>query len=229
MKSPPWTCLGDLPGDLLNLNDNEFGGIERCKAHQDVYDAEIDAGLGIIFAIAFDEVGLLRRGPLKRSLQEQALQERSDIEADLAPQRNVVGLEDHPLGSLIEARLDVKRQSANGDVLPLGASLIVALKRACSPDDVAKSLELAQTINRLNIEIAVLEVGEIVLQPRGSGETSLNTGGGLPDTAIGVGRRIDTGDETAGRIEAGAVAEQRVGCLHPGEIVGGVVSVGPGN
>src|SRR5439155_2539795 len=122
------------------------------------------------FRVAFDEFALLRRGYLERALQEQALHECADIQANLAPQGRVVGFEDYPLRTFIEAGFDVKRQTADGNVLPFGAGLVVALERACSPDYVAVDLELAQAVDGLDVQVAVLQIGEAVLQPGDSGQ-----------------------------------------------------------
>ena len=44
----PYDC--DLSSDLLDLDDDEFGRLERCEADQDVDDAPIDVVLGGGFA-----------------------------------------------------------------------------------------------------------------------------------------------------------------------------------
>ena len=75
----------NLAGHLLDLDHDKFGGIKRGKAYKYIDDSLIDTGLGIVFAIALDEVGLLRRRPLERPLQKQALHEGTYIQADLAP------------------------------------------------------------------------------------------------------------------------------------------------
>src|SRR5262245_1136173 len=72
-----------LTGHLLDLNHNKFGWIERGEPNQNVHDALVDAGLGIILRVALHEVSLLRRRSLECTLQEQSLHEGADIEADL--------------------------------------------------------------------------------------------------------------------------------------------------
>src|SRR5580658_1218621 len=103
-----------LPGHLLNLNDDKLRRIERREADEDVDDAQINAGLWIVFPVALDEVSLLRRGSLERALQKELLHERAHVEPDLAPEWLGVGLEDHPLGAVVEAGFDVKREPADG-------------------------------------------------------------------------------------------------------------------
>ena len=97
----------------------------------------------IVLAIALNKVGLLRRGTLEGSLQEQPLHEGADVEANLAPQPLVIGFEDDPLRAVIQARLEEQGQPANGHVLPLRAGLIVACQRAGAPDHVPIHLEFA--------------------------------------------------------------------------------------
>src|SRR4029077_948785 len=69
----------DLPGELLDLNDDKFRRFERCKAHKDVHDAVIDIGLCCGFAVALNEIRFTRRFPLKRALSEETLHECSDV------------------------------------------------------------------------------------------------------------------------------------------------------
>src|SRR5438309_1976749 len=95
--------LGGLASDLLDLDDNEFCGLERGEADQDVDDAVVLVGGCGGFTVALDEVGLLRRGTLEGALNEQRLHERADVEADLTPERSIVGLENSPLRSAVQA------------------------------------------------------------------------------------------------------------------------------
>ena len=162
-----------LPGDLLDLDDDELGRVERRKAHQDVHDALVDAGLRIVLRVALDEVGLLRRGSLECALQEQSLHEGADVEPDLAPERLVVGLEDHPLRAVVQAGLEEKRQPPDRNVLPLRARLIVAGESARSPHHVAIDLELAQAVDGLRVQVAVLKIGQHVLQSAYAGQASV--------------------------------------------------------
>src|SRR5262245_56642058 len=85
-----------LAGDLLDLDDDELGGLQWGEADHDVDDAEVDVVLGRGFLVALDEVGLARRLALEGTLAEEVLHEGTEVEADLSPERLVVGLEDDP-------------------------------------------------------------------------------------------------------------------------------------
>ena len=142
-----------LTGHLLDLDHDELRRIQRREADQDIHDSQVDAGLRVVFRVALHEVGLLRRGALERSLQEQALHESADVEPDLAPQAFVVRLEDHPLRAVVQTGFEKQRQPPDGDILPLRAGLVVALQRASAPNDVAINLELAKTVDGLRVEV----------------------------------------------------------------------------
>jgi len=101
----------------MGASDHEFGGVERREADQDVDDSEIVVLRGGL-AVAFDEAGLARRAPLEGALSEEVPHEGAHVEADLRPQRLVVGL-DHPLRSSEQALFDQQRESPRGHVLPL--------------------------------------------------------------------------------------------------------------
>src|SRR3954468_15366012 len=92
-------------GELLQADDDELGRFERGESDDDVDDPAVDVVLGGGLRVAPDEVGLTRRPALERTLAEQALQEGRDGGADLLPQRLVVRLEHHPLGTAEEALL----------------------------------------------------------------------------------------------------------------------------
>src|SRR5207253_10655066 len=98
-----FSSRGELAGDLLQLDDDEFGRFQRREADEDVDDAEVDVGLRRRLAVALDEVGFLRRTTLERALAEQPLHEGADVQADLRPQRFVVRLEHDPLRAAVEA------------------------------------------------------------------------------------------------------------------------------
>jgi len=74
-----------LSGDLLEVDDHEFGRLERREADDDVDDAEIDIGLRRGLLVAFDEIGFLRRLALEGALRKQVLHEGADVEPDLRP------------------------------------------------------------------------------------------------------------------------------------------------
>src|SRR5262245_23282298 len=92
MRSPP--AQG---GQLLDPDDDELGRLQRREADHHVDDAAVDVTLGGRLGVALDQVGLARRAALEGALAEQVLHEGADVEADLGPQRLVIGLENNPL------------------------------------------------------------------------------------------------------------------------------------
>src|SRR6185312_7859262 len=89
------TCVTNVPrhrgsglqgaGDLLDVQHHELRRLQWREAYPDVDDAQVAVILRRCFRVAFDEIGILRRGALECTLAEQALHERSDIQADLRP------------------------------------------------------------------------------------------------------------------------------------------------
>src|ERR1043166_9080631 len=124
----------NLTSHLLDLDDDEFGRLERREADDDVHHAAVDAVLGGRFLVALDEVGVARRRALERPLAEEAVHERAEVQADLRPERLVVRLEDHPLRAAVETLFEIERQAADRNVLPLRGQAVVALQRARAPD-----------------------------------------------------------------------------------------------
>src|SRR5271166_2033010 len=61
----------ELTGHLLDRDDDEFRWYQRRKAHHDVDNALVDAGLRVGRGIAQHEIGLRRRAALERALAEQ--------------------------------------------------------------------------------------------------------------------------------------------------------------
>src|SRR5512132_2743052 len=114
----------DLTRDLLDLDDDELRWLERGKADNDVHDAQVDVGLSRGLAIALHEVRIARRAALERALSKQALHEGADVQADLRPERFVVGLEDHPLRAAVQAFLEEERHAPHRYVLPLRATFV---------------------------------------------------------------------------------------------------------
>src|SRR5579863_216614 len=154
------TCLQTLTGHLHDLNHDEFGGEKGRESHRDVDDSEINAGLRIVLGIAFDKVCFLRRRALECSFQKQPLHESANVHANLSPEFFVVRFENDPLRAIIQAGLDVERESANGNVFPFGAGLIVALQSARAPHHVSINLELAEAVDRLRVQVSVFDIRE---------------------------------------------------------------------
>src|SRR5215467_6135381 len=107
-----------LPSHLLDLDDDELGGLQGRETHHDVDDSVVLIGGRRGLAVALHEVRLLRRGALERALLEERLHEGTDVHSDLRPQRLIVRFEHHPLGSAIQALFEKEGQAANGYVFP---------------------------------------------------------------------------------------------------------------
>src|SRR5262245_33793777 len=90
---------GDLPCELLDLDDDELRRLQGCKADDDVHDAKVDVVLCGRFFIALHKVRVFRRLPLKGSLYKQVVHEGTDVQPDLSPQRFDVRFKHHPLRS----------------------------------------------------------------------------------------------------------------------------------
>src|SRR5258708_4865087 len=109
----------DLTSYLLKLNHHKLGWLKRSKANDDIDDAQVDIVLGGSLLIALDEVGVLWCLTLERTLAEQILHERSNIQTYLRPQRFIVRLEDDPLSTSEKTLFDVEGRPAHRNVLPL--------------------------------------------------------------------------------------------------------------
>src|SRR4051812_43083188 len=114
--------------DLLELDDDELGRLQRREADADVDVAAVDVAPGCGLAVALDEIGLVRGLALERALPEHAVEERADVEADLRPERLVVRFERYPLQAAEQALLDVERGAPHRQVLPLAGETVVALQ-----------------------------------------------------------------------------------------------------
>jgi hypothetical protein len=69
----------DLPGYLLDLDDDKLRRFERCKSHQYVDDAEVDVVLSSGFFVTLDEVSFARCLALKCSLAKQILHKGAKV------------------------------------------------------------------------------------------------------------------------------------------------------
>src|SRR6266540_2229507 len=201
----------DLPGELLDPDDDELGRLERCEADEDVDDAVVDVGLRRRLLVALDEVRLPRRGALEGPLTEEVVHERPHVEPDLRPQRLVVRLEDDPLGTAVEALLEEEREATNRDVLPLGCLRVGAVERASAPGDVAVDRERAQTVCAQRVEHAVLGIGQNVRQLGNVAQDTLGARRRLPYTSSRVGTCVDARDSAAGADVLEAPVVERIG------------------
>src|SRR4051812_14156863 len=109
----------DLASNLLDLEDDEFGWLQRGKANEDIDNSLIDIVLRGGLLIALDEVGFLRRAALEGALAIHLMHERSDVGAELSPERLVVRLEDSPLRAAVEALLEEEGEATHRQILPL--------------------------------------------------------------------------------------------------------------
>ena len=145
-----WIVLGlgfDLPGELLDLDDDKFSRFKWRKADKDVHDAVINIVLCGGLLVALDEISFARRFALERALSEEALHERADVEPDLRPKRLIVRLKNNPLCAAKEALLEKERRPPDRDVFPLGSESVIALQRPRAPNDPAAGWHGAQTID----------------------------------------------------------------------------------
>ena len=91
----------DLPSDLLEFDDDEFGRLERRETDEDIDDATIDVVLRGGFPVALHEVSFPRCLPLEGTLPEKTIHEGAHVKADLRPERLIVRFEDYPFQPLI--------------------------------------------------------------------------------------------------------------------------------
>ena len=170
----------------MKLDDDELGGLERREADHDVDDAQIDVVLGRGLLVALDEVSLARRRTLERTLPEEVVHERADVQTNLRPQSLVIRLEDHPLRAAIETFLDEQRRATDGNVFPFRCEAIIAHARARSPRHAACRRHGSKAIDAQLIQLAVLQIGQSHAQTRHSDQRGLEPGGCLPDTTLPV-------------------------------------------
>src|ERR1044072_8357953 len=138
---------GQAAGHLADADDDELRRLQRGEADVEVHDAAVDVVLRRGLAGALDEGRTARRGALEGALPEQARHERVDVQAELAPQRLVVALEDRPLRPALQAFLAGERHAPPGQVLLFAAEAAGAAKGAGAPDDAAGVGEGAQAVD----------------------------------------------------------------------------------
>src|SRR5882724_3790237 len=120
-----WLRLGfDLPGHLLNLDDDKLRRLKGREADDDVNDAKIDIVLGGGFRVALHEITFLWTLSLKRALSEQTIHEHAGVESNLRPKRLLVRFEHHPLRAPEQAFLNEERRAPDGNVFPFGSGLV---------------------------------------------------------------------------------------------------------
>src|SRR6266542_2088360 len=129
--------------------------------------------------------------------------------------RLVVRLEDDPLQTALQARLDEERGSADRQVLPLAGQFVRPLPRPRAPDDGADDREGAETIHADLVQIAILVVGQRNRQPLHADDRRLRAGRRLPHAALRVGARADAGHRAAGNEVVEQVVAEGIGNAQP--------------
>src|SRR5437016_9593216 len=149
----------DLAGHLLEFDNYKLSRFQWREANHDVDDAKVDIVLRCRLLIAFHEIRVFRRGALKGSLPKEVMHERADVEANLGPERLVIGLEYNPLRAAIETLFDVKRGPPHRYILPFGSQPIIALQRARAPNNASSRNHRAQAIDAQPVEFTILGIG----------------------------------------------------------------------
>ena len=217
---PPYAC--DLPGHLLDLDDDEFGGLERRKADDDIDDAEIDIVLGGGFLVALHEVSVARRRALKRALAKQVVHERADVQANLRPQRFVVGLKDHPLRAPIETLFDETVRTAAPGLYLYSSAARSAPRIVLAPHTIAPCTgkERKQLIpSGLSGRSHVIHYSPAIPARRSA---PLETCRCFPHTAGRVGSRHNAGHNAARYKSVELIVIQWIGLLDAGKIERGI-------
>src|SRR3954468_4918069 len=203
-------------GHLADPEDDEFRGLARGEADLDDQLAGVDDLGRVGLVVALDVERLLGRGAHQGAVAPQQGQERRDRALDALPQPVVVGLEHHPLGGALDARLDHDKQPAHVDVAPRR----VARQRTGTPDPDAAVHE-ADRVDPLGVEQVLLALAHVVLEAERAAHDLV--GRGLVDAALAVGARVHAGDVARRGNED--VALVRVVDLDPREVVRAVLGV----
>ena len=101
--------LANDPSVEIVLGRKQFIRLTGEMKGKPTFEARMDPrlalslGCALIRESAFDKVGFPRRRTLEGTLAEQVVHECAYVEANLRPERLVVRLKDHPLGTAIKA------------------------------------------------------------------------------------------------------------------------------
>jgi hypothetical protein len=106
-------------GPLADVDDHELGGLDGGYADDDVQPPVIKVVLGHGGLIAADKEGLLRRGALELARVPFGGEEVCDGGADTCPESLAIGLEDGPLGGVVEGVFQVGQIAADVDFVDL--------------------------------------------------------------------------------------------------------------
>src|SRR5438105_2938583 len=101
---------------LAQLENDEFGGLERCETDQDVDYAVINILLCCGGAIALDEKGVIRLATLESSSTELCQHKRANVQPQAGPERLVIGFEDGPLDAVVDADTQEDRHTPYGNI-----------------------------------------------------------------------------------------------------------------
>src|ERR1044071_916213 len=95
-------ALGSATGQLTESEDDELSRLHRRESDVDVQATAVALFWRIDFGVTLDEERLPAGQAEQHALSPAAAQERADIAPHHRPQRWRVGLEDHPLGALLD-------------------------------------------------------------------------------------------------------------------------------
>src|SRR5678815_1632160 len=126
-----------LSGQLLNADQNEFGGLEGRETYDNVEYSRVDVILSCGCFVAPDKESIARFRSLKRSLPKQTSHKGAEARTNLCPKQIIVGLENRPLRAPRKTLFEIKRQAPHGDVFPLTRILIRTRERARAPGDIS--------------------------------------------------------------------------------------------
>ena len=149
-----------MASNLLDFDNDELGRLQRCESDNDIDHAAVDIVLSGRFAVALDEIGLLRIATLKRALNKQIVHKGADVKPDLRPQSLVIGLEHDPLCAPVKTLLDIERRAAHWDILPGRSQAIVTREGPRTPDYRTDTGSRPQAVNAERIKFAYLGICE---------------------------------------------------------------------
>src|SRR6185312_14236176 len=157
--------------------------------------------------IAFHEEGLLRRPAKEHAIAPRARQERLDVTLDARPQVGIVRLEDDPLRTAFDGRLNVVEKTADVHVAP-GR---IAAQRARAPDPQAAAGERADAVHPDRVQGILLALGNHLCRLQRAPNDLV--GGRFMHATLGIAPRIDAREMSAWR--HGEWPAVGAGDLHP--------------
>src|SRR3984893_1051352 len=213
-----------LAGHLLKFNDYKLGRFQWRKANDDIDNSQVYIVLGGSFFIALNEVGIFRRGALKRTLAEKIVHEGADVKANLRPERFVVWFKYYPLSTAIKTLFNVERGASYWNIFPLGGKPIIPLKRSSAPNHSTACRKSAQTVNTQRVQFTVFGISERHAQLRHANQVSSQSRGSFPDTAGRIGASHDAGGGATRNEIFDLVVAQRIRLAKTWKVESGVVA-----